>query len=77
MNPKSFVVPYDVNSNLTPQEEARLDASSSMKEWSDACQAIKAARNDQYPEDWWDRVMMSGIARRAEARWALSSVGAS
>lgn len=60
-------------SNLTPQEEARLDASRSMKEWDEACDDIKAARNDQYPEDWWARVMLTGLARRAEARWALSS----
>ncbi len=48
--------------NLTNEEIIRLEATKNEQEWNDVCDEIKTARNDQYPPDWWPRIMLSGLA---------------
>lgn len=56
-------------SNLTDAELRALDTSRSGEEWSVAVKAVKAARDGEYPPDWYQRVLASGVAARAERRW--------
>jgi len=55
--------------NLTGDEMASLQACRSGHEWHLACAGVKAARGGQYPPDWWERVMASGVARAVEDSW--------
>lgn len=54
---------------LTTEEINRLRNCQSETEWNNICDDLKRARNGQYPEDWWAKVMMSGLARDVQARW--------
>ncbi len=56
--------------NLTEQEIQDLEKSSTVEEWNAACDRVKAARNGVYPEDSYVRVLASGIAARAQIRFA-------
>lgn len=55
--------------NLTDEEIIRLKATKSEQEWNDVCDEIKTARDGQYPNDWFMRVMVSGLAEQIKARW--------
>ena len=59
--------------NITTEELQRLEDCKSAQDWSDACDAVKEARNGQYPPDWWDKVKLSGMMDRIMARWGEDS----
>ncbi len=59
--------------NLTDTEIEILEACQSDDDWSDATDAIKAARDGQYPDDWWDRVKLTGMMDRILSRWGQTS----
>ena len=50
--------------NLTNEEMGKLEAAKSTAEWNDCCDEIKRARGGQYPPDWYQRVIMTGLAQR-------------
>lgn len=52
---------------LTQEEATRLEATKSESEWNDVCDEIKTARAGQYPQDWWPRIMVSGLAAKIQA----------
>lgn len=58
---------------ITDEELATLEACQTGEEWNDACDAIKTARNGRYPEDWWQRVKLSGMMDRILQRWGSDS----
>ena len=58
-----------MSKNITQEELDRLKACTTSQEWSDTCDAIKDARDGQYPPDWWAKVILSGLAREVTARW--------
>ncbi len=62
-----------MNRNITDEELAMLRACQSDKDWNAACDAVKAARNGAYPEDWWARVKMSGLMDEVLSRFGRSS----
>jgi hypothetical protein len=55
--------------NLTNEELKALKESKNSDEWNAACDAVKKARNNSYPPDWFVKVLLSGVAAQAEARW--------
>lgn len=60
------------NSDDDPISSDELDsliASRSAEEWDAACDRIKHTRGGAYPPDFWDKVQMSGLARRIKASW--------
>lgn len=59
--------------NLTPSELEMLDQCQSSKQWNDACDKIKAARNGNYPDDWWAVMKLSGKMDEILARWGSDS----
>lgn len=59
--------------NITEQELQMLEDCQSKQEWSEACIAVKDARDGQYPDDWWDKVKESGMMDRIMARWDETS----
>jgi hypothetical protein len=59
--------------NITDKELERLENCKSAKDWSEACDAIKGARGQMYPDDWWDKVKQSGMMDRILARWGGDS----
>ena len=56
-------------SNITEEELQRLRDSKNENDWNDACDAIKKARNGRYPDDWWAKVMTSGLADQVAKNW--------
>ena len=59
--------------NITDEELSTLDACQSAEDWSVACKAIKMARGQMYPDDWWEKVKESGMMERIVSRWGESS----
>lgn len=55
--------------NITEEELAMLEACQSPQDWREACQKIKGAREEAYPDDWWDKVKLSGMMERILSRW--------
>lgn len=56
--------------NITDQEIADLKATRSSLEWNSVRDGIKDVRGGVYPPDWWNRIMMSGVATEIYEGWA-------
>ncbi len=50
-----------------------LEACQSAQEWREACDNIKGAREQCYPDDWWNKVKLTGMMDRILARWGENS----
>jgi len=59
--------------NITQKELGSLNACQSAQDWGDACDAIKEARGGMYPEDWWNKVKLSGMMDKIMTRWGEDS----
>jgi hypothetical protein len=55
--------------NITEEELTLLKNVKTAREWDDACDAIKGARNGVYPSDWWAKVMQSGLYYTVSGRF--------
>jgi hypothetical protein len=66
IEPVEHPAPHD----LTEEEFAELESCETEAAWFDICQRVKAARGGQYPNDWFPRVVCSGLARERIARWS-------
>ena len=58
-----------MNQGITTEELAALRASKNEGEWNAACDAVKKARNGNYPADWFVKVMMSGLSAEVAEAW--------
>ncbi len=58
--------------NITDAELKMIEDCRSEQDWNNACDAVKRARNGQYPSDWWAKVMQSGLARRVMAKFGTT-----
>ena len=58
---------------LTDEELKNLEACQSGEDWRNACDRIKATRCGMYPDDWWDKVKLSGMMDRIMDRWGADS----
>jgi len=56
--------------NITNEELSMLEACQSAEDWREACDKIKGERGQAYPDDWWDKVKLSGMMDRILGRWA-------
>ena len=54
---------------ITEEELQMLEACQSAQDWREACDKIKGERGQAYPDDWWDKVKLSGMMARILARW--------
>jgi hypothetical protein len=57
---------------MTRAELDRLEGAQSEQEWNEACVAIREAHGG-YPNDWFIRVMHSGLSKRVLARLAAKA----
>jgi hypothetical protein len=55
--------------NITTSEISALENCKSEKEWDQICDQIKADRSGNYPPDWYDKVMLSGLMSRVSSRF--------
>ena len=55
--------------NITQDEELTLLDSKNDTEWNNACDAIKKARNGQYPPDWYEVVIAGGLMGCVTTSW--------
>jgi hypothetical protein len=53
---------------LTQEELDTLKASKSGEEWNAICDAIKT-KHGGYPDDWFQKVIMSGVLVTTSANW--------
>lgn len=51
---------------ITHEELKQLQNAKSRLEWGTVCDAIKSTRGGEYPSDWFQKVMQSGILSAAE-----------
>ncbi len=63
-----------INKGISEEELSTLRNSSSPQEWNLACSKIKEARDGEYPHDWWDKVMLSGLSVVVDKRWVRNGV---
>ena len=59
--------------NITEEELESLDACQSAQDWREACDKIKGVRGHAYPDDWWDKVKLTGMMDRILGRWGGDS----
>ena len=59
--------------NITEEELESLEACQSAQDWSKACKKIKEVRSQAYPDDWWNKVKLTGMMDRILARWGDDS----
>lgn len=55
--------------NLTDKEIEKLRATKSELEWDIICDEIKCLRNEDYPVDWFLRVIASGLMAKIKSSW--------
>ena len=58
---------------LTDGEMAMIEAVHTEDEWNNVCKVVKKVRGGQYPEDWFMRIIVSGIAARITARFGADA----
>ena len=58
---------------ITDEELKDLEACQNAQDWRNACDKIKAVRDGMYPDDWWDKVKLSGMMDRITYRWGADS----
>lgn len=58
---------------ISNEEIQELESSKSADEWNAACDRMKAKRMGVYPDDWWEKVKMSGMMDRVSAKFGASS----
>lgn len=54
---------------ITNEELKMLEACNTGEQWDAACDRIKGARGGTYPEDWFVKVLLSGMMARITARF--------
>ena len=61
--------------NITKSQIESLESCTTASQWGDAWDAIKAASESKvcYPDDWWEKVVESGLMDRVTSRWGGSS----
>ena len=50
---------------LTENELMQLTNAESETEWNGICDRVKAARGGQYPPDWYQKVIATGLVNRS------------
>ncbi len=58
-----------MNDHLSEAELQKLKACTSNKEWNAACGEVKRVRNGQYPLDWYDVMLASGLVHVITSRF--------
>ena len=60
---------------MNDEQIRMLEACETAQQWRDACNEIKASTPSKvcYPDDWFDKVVQSGLMDRITARWGGSS----
>jgi len=59
--------------NITNEELSMLEACQSPQDWREACDKIKGGRGQCYPDDWWNKVKLTGMMDRILGRWGEDS----
>ncbi len=59
--------------NITNEELSMLECCQSAQEWREACDKIKSVRGQDYPDDWWGKVKLTGMMDRILGRWGDDS----
>lgn len=54
---------------ITDDEIASLKMADTASKWDAACDRIKGSRAGRYPEDWFLKVVMSGLMNDVSSRW--------
>lgn len=54
---------------LRDDEFNAICAAQTEKQYYEAVDQMKRARNGEYPPDWWPRMVQSGMLRKISARW--------
>ena len=58
---------------ISDKELKLLERCQSAADWGIACDSIKRTRGGGYPDDWWDKVKLSGMMDRVMSRWGADS----
>jgi len=53
---------------MTNDELEKLKSTKSENEWNVCCDQIKKAHNG-YPDDWYQKVVLSGLMAETQASW--------
>jgi hypothetical protein len=61
--------PLEPVPNLTPEEMVKMQLVGSDEEWDEFCAEVKKARGGDYPDDWYEVVLKSGLGKEIHLRW--------
>ncbi len=55
--------------NITEKEIQSLREAATEDAWNKVCDDIKKVRDQQYPPDWYSKVVLSGLMQRVSSKW--------
>jgi hypothetical protein len=58
---------------LTQAEIDKAETCQTSGDWRNFCDEVKAARDGEYPSDWWHEMKLSGRMDRIVGRWGANS----
>lgn len=58
---------------ITDEEISLLKACGSEEEWNSTCDKIKKARGGKYPNDWWPKIVQSGMMKSIVSKFGGST----
>ena len=61
------------HNRISDKELRLLENCKSETDWSIAVNRLKDARGGEYPDDWWEKVKMSGLMDKILSQWGASS----
>lgn len=58
---------------LSEEELNQLEAVQNRDQWKNACLSIKSNHGGKYPQDWYEKVLKSGLVARVLTRFGEST----
>ena len=56
--------------NITEKEIQSLREAATEEAWDQVCDEIKKVRGQEYPPDWYTKVIMSGLMQSVSSKWS-------
>lgn len=61
--------------NLSDSDLQALHGARSELEWNSVCDQVKKRHRGQYPDDWYVKVVLSGLIARKTFEWHIARPG--
>ena len=55
---------------LTDSQVKRFEGTASEKEWNSLCDIILDSNNGKYPDNWYEKIVLSGLVDRKQQEFS-------